>query len=246
MKALLLAAGFGTRLAPLTDTQPKCLVEICAVPLLDYWIYQLLDAGIEHILINTHYLPDAVRKHIQGSPFQDHITLVHEEELLGTAGTIRKNRSFFDNQTFFVAHADNLISCDLKDFIDAHKRRTKNIEITMMSFKTDTPKSCGILLTDANNTLLEFHEKVENPPSDLANAAVYIFEPTLLDYLDLIDEEAPDISLNVIPSYLGKIQVWHNHGYLRDIGTLAALEKANVDVTNNESLLSLNRNIRAS
>jgi len=112
MKALLLSGGFGTRLAPLTNTTPKCLVPIGGVPLMDYWLKQLVDFGIKDILINTHHLADKVREHVKYSPWAEYITLVHETELLGTAGTLRHNNAFFDTESFFVAHADNLAVLD--------------------------------------------------------------------------------------------------------------------------------------
>ena len=83
MRALLLAAGLGTRLRPLTETVPKCLVPIHGKPLLDYWLEHLFDAGIERVLINLHWLPDVVRAHVAASPWNDRIDLVHERESAG-------------------------------------------------------------------------------------------------------------------------------------------------------------------
>ena len=87
-RALLLAAGLGTRLRPLTNHVPKCLVPIKGKPLLGYWLDLLLRAGIERVLVNTHYLPDPVRRFCAESPWANRIDLVHEESLAGTAGTI--------------------------------------------------------------------------------------------------------------------------------------------------------------
>src|SRR5258708_3459839 len=113
MKALLLAAGLGTRLRPITNHIPKCLVPIKQKPLLAYWLDLLLPNGIDELLINTHYLPEAVEDFVNQSPWRDRITLVHEDELLGTGGTLLKNRNFFKNESFFIGHADNLTRFDL-------------------------------------------------------------------------------------------------------------------------------------
>jgi mannose-1-phosphate guanylyltransferase len=92
MRALLLAAGMGLRLLPITASRPKCMVEINGRPLLDYWLELLFEAGIERALVNTHWLPDQVTTFVQASRWADRIDLVHEEELLGTGGTVLANR----------------------------------------------------------------------------------------------------------------------------------------------------------
>src|SRR6185436_15356190 len=112
MRALLLAAGLGTRLRPLTDSVPKCLVPVQGRPLLDYWLELLAPGGIERMLINTHYLPQQVRDFVARSRWREGITLVHEEKLLGTGGTVLANRAFFGAAAFMVAHADNLTRFD--------------------------------------------------------------------------------------------------------------------------------------
>ena len=91
-KALLLAGGMGTRLKPLTDSIPKCLVPIGGKPLLAYWLESLSKAGVERILINTHYLSEQVIAFCKQSQYSQLLDLVHESALLGTAGTIRANR----------------------------------------------------------------------------------------------------------------------------------------------------------
>jgi mannose-1-phosphate guanylyltransferase len=108
LKAILLSAGVGTRLKPITDTIPKCLVRINGIPLMQIWIDLLINGGISKILINTHYLPNQVRDFIEQSKYRNKIELVHEGALLGTAGTLLANTSFFNNEPLLVAHADNL------------------------------------------------------------------------------------------------------------------------------------------
>lgn len=227
MKALLLAAGMGTRLRPITNTIPKCLVEIKGRPLLDYWLELLVDNGIYEILINTHYLHEKVFEYIHKHKYNKYITTVYEENLFGTGGTVLRNKGFFKNDSFMVIHADNLSKFDLASFIDSHKNRPKETELTMMLFQTDLPKTCGIVELDQNGVVLKFHEKVENPPGNLANGAVYIFESSIIQFLEKMDKEFIDLSTEVLPFYMNKIYTWENRGYHRDIGNLESLERAN-------------------
>lgn len=226
MRALLLAAGLGTRLRPITDRVPKCLVPIHGMPLLAYWLDLLLTAGIEQVMVNTHYLPGTVRAFVQSSPWRDKIMLVHEDVLLGTGGTILKNREFLAGGPFMLAHADNLTRFDVHAFMDAHARRQPGVEITMMTFDTDTPQSCGIVELDGRGIVLAFHEKSKTPPGNRANAAVYIFEPTVIEFLASLGKEFIDLSTEVLPKYLGRMQAFHNPDYHRDIGTPESLRLA--------------------
>src|SRR4051812_7326728 len=103
MRALLLAAGFGTRLRPITDTTPKALVPVHGRPLLGYWLDLLFEGGVERALINTHYLADQVRAFAAASPWRDRIDLTHEDELLGTGGTLVANRAYFAGRPLLLA-----------------------------------------------------------------------------------------------------------------------------------------------
>jgi mannose-1-phosphate guanylyltransferase len=226
MRALLLAAGLGTRLRPLTEHVPKCLVPIHGKPLLGYWFDLLLGNGIERVLVNTHYLAEVVREFVAGSPWRSRVALVHEERLLGTGGTVLANRAFFQGSAFLVAHADNLTRFDVQAFIQRHEARPPGVAITMMTFRTDSPQSCGIVEEDARGVVTAFHEKVANPPGNLANAAVYIFEPEVVNFLKRMGKEIIDLSTEVIPAFVGRIQTFHNAGYHRDIGTLESLRLA--------------------
>lgn len=226
MKALLLAAGFGSRLKPLTDTTPKCLVSVRGRVLLDIWLENLSRAGIGPFLLNTHHLGESVRQHIDRSPFRSAVTTVHEEHLLGTGGTLLSNRDFFDGESVLLAHADNLCVCDFREFVRAHEQRPAGTSITMMTFITETPESCGILELDDRAVVTAFHEKVPNPPGRLANGAVYVIEPEVLDEMETLQKSTIDFSTEVVPRFMGRINTWRNTGVLLDIGTPASLQLA--------------------
>lgn len=230
MRAILLAAGFGTRLRPVTDHVPKALVPIDGRPLLDYWLHSLFNSGFDEVLINTHYLADQVNDLVASSPFRDRIEVVHEETLLGTAGTIRKNAAFCSDAPCFVAHADNLCICDFNAFKAAHQHRPTAAQMTMMTFEAPDPTQCGIVKCDAAGLVQEFHEKVPNPPGTRASAAVYIMEPEVIRFIAQMDQPTPDLSVDVVPHFLGRILAWHNDRYHMDIGTLQTYGMAQIDI----------------
>ena len=231
MRALLLAGGMGLRLLPITATRPKCMVEINGRPLLDYWLELLFEAGIERALVNTHWLADQVTAFVRASRWADRIDLIHEDELLGTGGTVLANRAWFQEKPFIAAHADNLTDFDVCGFIEAHHARPAGHAITMLGFRTDTPRSCGILELDERGTVLAFHEKVDDPPGNLANGAVYIFEPEIVDAIAAMGRPVVDLSTEIIPRFIGRILCVETSGYHRDIGTPESLRRAIADTS---------------
>jgi len=226
VKALLLAAGLGARLRPITDTVPKCLVPIHGRPLLGCWFDLLFREGVERALVNTHYHAEAVEAFVARSPWSERIDVVYEPTLLGTGGTVLRNRAWFGRKAFMVVHADNLSRFPVREFIAAHRQRPAVAAMTMMTFDTDTPQNCGIVELDSRGLVQRFHEKVLNPPGTRANAAVYIFEGEVVDYLAGLGREVVDLSTDVIPAFLGRIFTYHNTGYHRDIGNLESLARA--------------------
>jgi len=224
--ALLLAAGLGTRLSPLTDVLPKCLAPIRGRPLLDYWLGPLVDAGIGPIVLNTHYLADCVADYVTNGRFAPFVTLTHEAELLGTGGTLIANAKRFEPGPLLVAHADNLSSFDIRAFFAAHAVRPAGSVMTMMTFTTDDPRSCGIVSTDARGLVDGFFEKVADPPGDHANAAVYIVEAEVIRFVEGLGSRIVDLSTEVLPHFVGRMSTWHNDVYHRDIGNLAAWRTA--------------------
>ncbi len=234
MRALLLAAGTGTRLRPLTLHVPKCLVEIGGQPLLERWLEMLFEAGIDRVLVNKHWLAEQVDSHCMSSRFGGRVDLVHEVELLGTAGTILANEPYFANESFLVAHADNLTDFDVNGLRAAHELRPKHCCMTMLAFDTDAPKSCGILELDDACVVQGFHEKVDDPPGSLANAAVYILEPEVIHYISTFGRNNVDFSTEVIPAFVGRILAVQTRGYHRDIGTPESLAAAVADVASGQ------------
>jgi len=226
MRTLLLAAGLGTRLRPITNSVPKCLVDINGKPLLDYWIELLSKSGVDEFLINLHYLPDAVMSYIESCRYPVKITTVYEDKLLGTGGTLLKNKLYFRDEPLILVHADNLSMFDVSDFFQRYEKREADVEITMMTFDSPNPKECGIVELDDLGIVRAFHEKVAAPPGRLANGAVYILSPSVLNFLETLGKEEIDFSTEVLPHFIGRINTFHNNIYHRDIGTVESLRVA--------------------
>jgi mannose-1-phosphate guanylyltransferase len=225
MRALLLAAGFGTRLRPLTDQVPKCLVSINGRPLLDYWLSALFDAGVERVLINTHWLAEQVNAFVDSHPQRASIDLVHEQVLLGTGGTIWANREWFNGSSFIVVHADNLTDVDIKYVLKSFEEAPAGTLAAMVSFRAEDPTACGIIEIDQQGMVIGFHEKVKNPPGNLANGAVYVFSSSIIEIIKSLGQ-ACDLSKDVIPSLLPKVKSVFHEGFFMDIGSPQALEVA--------------------
>jgi len=233
MKAFLLAAGLGSRLRPFTNIWPKCLMPINGYPLLGYWLRILEELDVSEVMLNKHHHSESVDRFLECNDFWGGVKTVFEEELLGTAGTLRNNYNFLKGGSVLVAHADNFCCCDFSNFISYHcDKRPKETLITMMTFTTENPSLCGIVETDEKGIVRAFHEKVKDPHGNVANGAVYIMEPEVFDWL-IDNPKATDLSLDVIPEFLGRIATWHNSNILKDIGSVGSLIDVQNDQCNN-------------
>ena len=227
MRALLLAAGLGTRLRPLTDVIPKCLVPIKNQPLLGIWLERLTQANITPLLINTHYLANQVEAFIKASLYRDQVKLVNELELRGTAGTLIANLNFFQGEDGMLIHADNYCLADFTAFQQAHRNRPPECLLTMMTFRTNIPSSCGIVELDNRSVVIGFHEKVSNPPGNLANGAVYILTAELLERMATDLHTVKDFSTEVLSRFVGHIYSYETSEIFLDVGTPESYERAN-------------------
>ena len=228
MKAFLLAAGLGTRLRPLTETTPKCLVPIKGKPLMEWWLELFAKHGVTEVLVNTHYLAEQVRSFI-GEWNSINATPVvkefYEETLLGSGGTVAANRGFIgDDEDFLICYADNLTDVDLTAFRKFHQ--THDGILSMALFHTNRPCECGIAALDESGRIAEFEEKPAHPKSNLANAGLYIARQQIFDYLPQTSGLL-DFGKDVLPQLVGRMYGWQTEGYLLDIGTIENYEKAN-------------------
>lgn len=228
-KVLLMAAGLGTRLRPLTDEIPKCLIPIAGRPLLDYWFDLFAQANLRDILINTHHLPEKVRAYI--NPINNlgrfKVQETFEPKLLGSAGTVHHNRKWIsDNQTALIIYADNLSNVDLRSFLSFH--HSHGGPMTMLLFRAPYPQRCGIAQLDQNSRIVEFVEKPQQPKGNLANGGIYAL--TASAWREMADMNKFDLGFDVLPAFVGRMHGWLWQGYHQDIGTIEVLEQAERDV----------------
>jgi mannose-1-phosphate guanylyltransferase len=226
VKAFLLAAGLGTRLRPVTDRTPKCLLPIGDRVLLDIWLDALAAVGVDEVLVNLHHLAPVVRAHLAGRTGGPAVRPAEEPVLLGSAGTLLAHREFVAGEEMFLAvNADNLTDFDLGRLVTAH--RTGDALATLTLFRAPRPSECGIVAVDGDR-VVGYVEKPADPPGDLANAGIYAFHPGVLDLLDPAAVGAPlDIGYDLLPRLVGRARAVALGGcYFLDIGTPAALARA--------------------
>ena len=199
---------------------------ICSKPLLEIWIDQLLELGVEQILVNTHYLSEQVEDFVM--KYQSNnmkLSTTFEKNLLGTAGTLMKNIDFIEGETLLI-HSDNFTTSNLKGLINKHRMKSNDTILTMLTFRTDFPENCGIVEIDSRGVVQTFHEKVSSPPGNLANGAIYIFDKNLVSWLKIQKRNLFDFSNDVLPYLTGRIQTWQTTDFFIDIGTPESLKSA--------------------
>jgi mannose-1-phosphate guanylyltransferase len=227
MKAFLLAAGLGTRLRPLTDTTPKCMLPIDGTPVIGLWLDALAEAGADEILVNLHHLPKIVHRYVIAHADRSvRICTVYEPELLGSAGTLLANKDWIDGEDFLVCYADGLTDFPLADLISAHRERAPGIDATIAAHRSRNPREAGILKVE-DGIMTAFTEKPEHPDSDLAASGIYAFSPAALGQPPRFPPL--DIGHHMLPHLVRRAQVIDIPGYFRDIGTPEAYEQAQRD-----------------
>jgi mannose-1-phosphate guanylyltransferase len=223
MKAFLLAAGVGSRLRPITDTIPKCMLAFDGRPLLDIWLDAFDRAGVDEVLINLHHLPDVVTGHLAQRAGPPVVHTFYERELLGSAGTLRANRQWVDGEEFFLAcNADNLTDFDLRSLIDAHSGHREAATLTV--FHSPNPSAGGVVELDGDGMVTSFVEKPSEPASDLVNAGMYALHPGLLDEIGAVPPQ--DIGYDLLPRLVGRARAVLVEGFFRDIGTAGTYRRA--------------------
>lgn len=217
MKAFLLAAGHGTRLRPITDTIPKCMVPIQGVPMLAIWLQYCNRIGIDEVLINLHAHAAPVREFLRQNVAATPVRIVEEQCLLGSAGTLRANRSWIaSDDLFWVFYADVLNCADFEGMLRLHRDRRP--AATLGVYEVTDPRRCGIVTINGDGVIEQFVEKPTNPSGNLAFSGLMIGTPEMLS---AIPEETPaDIGLHVLPRLTGRMVAFPIRDYLIDIGTM--------------------------
>jgi len=223
VKAIVLAAGVGSRLGALTQRTPKCLLPVGGRPLLDYWFDSLQQAGVSEVLINLHHQADQVRDYLAQRKSEMHTETLFEPELLGSAGTIRKAWDFVAREeNFFIVYADNFSRVNLSNPLAFHRAKGNPV-LTLVAYPTDEPQRCGILELDADGRVISFEEKPQQPRSSFANSGIHVASSGLHDYLPV--NRPSDLGFHVLPRLVGKMFGYVTDEYIQDIGTLETYDR---------------------
>jgi mannose-1-phosphate guanylyltransferase len=197
MKAMILAAGKGTRVRPITHTIPKPLIPILQKPVMEFLLELLRQHGFTQVMVNVSHLAEEIESYFRdGQRFGVEIGYSFEGrivdgelvgEALGSAGGLRKIQDFnpFFDGTFVVLCGDALIDLDLTSVIKQHKEKGALATVVTKSVPKESVSSYGVVVTDEKNRILSFQEKpsVEEALSTKINTGIYIFEPEIIDYI---------------------------------------------------------------
>ena len=234
MRAMVMAAGLGTRLRPITWEIPKPVVPVGNVAIVEHLVHALAAQGAPEIIANLHWFPDTVKKRLgDGSNHGAEITYSFEEELLGTAGGVRNVADFLtggDDDVFVVVAGDALTDIDLKALVADH--RANGGAATLAVKRVDDVSQFGVIIVDGEDRVQGFQEKPDPAEalSDRVNCMVYAFSAEIFDYFP--DDPAPDFAHDVFPLLLENDVAFHVHevaGYWNDIGTLPEYLQGNLD-----------------
>ena len=217
VKAFLLAAGRGTRLRPLTDTIPKCLVPIRGIPMLEIWLEVCRRAGIDEVLINLHTHADAVRSVLERRNQDIRVQLSEEPVLLGSAGTLLENREWIAQESsFWILYGDVLTAADLRKMFDFHSVRRPLATIGLN--QVEDPGRCGVVSFDEDFVVREFVEKPAYPSGNWVFSGLMLATPELLQR---IPRRLPvDLGFDVLPKLVGHMLGYPIRDFLIDVGTM--------------------------
>jgi mannose-1-phosphate guanylyltransferase len=227
---MVLAAGLGTRLRPLTYEITKPMVPVLDRPVMAH-IVDLLDRhGFEEVIANLHYFPDSIKSY-----FGERLSYRVEQELLGTAGGVRACADFFGSDPFVVISGDALTDIDLGAFAARH-REVGGIATLAVKKVSDT-REYGVVLHDRDGRITGFQEKPspEEALSDLGNCGIYIFEPEIFDYfparpfVDWAQDVFPTLLENDVPFHMHEVREYWN-----DVGSLSELRQGTFDALRGE------------
>ncbi len=239
MKAMILAAGKGKRLHPLTLERPKPLIPVANHPLIEYNLHLLKEYGIEEVAINLHYMGDKIKEHLgNGQRFGLRIVYSEEPVLLGTGGGIKKMRDFFEEEAFLIINSDILIEIDLQSAVDFH--RSRGAFATMVLRPNPDPVRYGTIETDESGRICEFLGKVRTEKSGLDKwmfTGIHVMGPEIMEFMP--DQETFCINRDVYAHWIRSDKPCYGYihkGYWRDLGTMEDYLQANIDLLDNKAL----------
>jgi mannose-1-phosphate guanylyltransferase/mannose-1-phosphate guanylyltransferase/phosphomannomutase len=232
---MVLAAGLGTRLRPLTYEITKPMVPVLDRPVMEHILDLLGKHGFDEVIANLHYFPDTIREY-----FGERLEYRYEAELLGTAGGVRACASFFGGEPFVVISGDALTDIDLTALVARH-REAGGVATLAVKQVPDT-REYGVVLHDREGRVTGFQEKPapEEALSSLGNCGIYVFDPQIFDYFparpfaDWAQDIFPVLLENDVPFYIHEVREYWN-----DVGSLSELQQGTFDALRGELRLQI-------
>lgn len=231
MKAVLLSAGLGERLRPLTNDIPKVMVPLAGKPLLQYTIESLASLGLKEFYLNLFWKGEVIKNHFgDGGKFGIYMTYLEEPVLWGTGYALKQMQSWLEDAEFLIVYGDKYLEFDFAKFFAWHKQ--KNGFGSIVVGKTANPLGAGIMLLDRENRIIKFKEKPkpEEVFSDLSNKGICIFKPQVFDYIP--DNELYDIGHDLIPKLISEQPIfgYYTDEKIVDVGTPEKYNKLNEEL----------------
>ncbi len=230
-RAMVLAAGFGTRLRPLTESIPKPLVPVANRPLLEYTFALLAAAGVREAIVNAHHLAERLEEGLRTlEPSGLELHLSRESRILGTAGGLKRAEAFLGAWTFLLLNGDFLVDLDLRRVLDFHREQRATATMVLMPDQT-----AGVLGVDPDGVIRRFiAPRPDDEPAGRLSCGftgIHVLEP---EVFRLIPPHRPwEINRQVYPELIGRgrrVCGYVHRGYWREAGDPAGLLAANRDL----------------
>jgi len=219
---MILAAGYGTRLRPLTYKVPKPMVPIMNRPILEHTIHLLRSHGIQEITVNLHHLPEIIKDHFgDGKKFGVKLHWSFEPEILGTAGGIKKAQQFLEGESFLVINSDVVVGIDLSKVMTFHKAQGSALTLVVR----EGGEQCDPIEVDANDRIVHMIDRSsKDKPDDttpILFTGIQVMEPEIFDRIpeDKFFGTTTDVFPGMLEDQLPMFAYWH-HGYWKDVGTI--------------------------
>lgn len=234
---MIMAAGAGTRLNPLTANIPKPMVPVVNMPIIELILRHLQKFGINNVIANTHYCAEAIHNAFGG---KNHLGInfsyVYEEALSGTAGGLKVCENFFEQgETFIVVSGDALTNVNIEELYNRHKKSGALASMALKEVPLEEVEHFGVVITDENSRIMEFQEKPkqEEAKSTLVNTGIYIFETDIFKYIP--ENTFYDFAKNVFPAIMSNKEIFCGFkidDYWNDIGTLSQYKSSSFEILN--------------
>lgn len=231
-KAMVMAAGVGSRLDPLTQSSPKPLIPVANIPIMEIILKHIKSYGINDVIANTHFLAEPIHQKFTNNNLGINFEYVYEETLSGTAGGVKKCEHFFDD-TFIVISGDALTDINIDNLVKQHKESGALATMALREVPMSEVPHFGVVVVDRNSKVIEFQEKppIEQAKSNLVNTGIYVFEKRIFDYIPA--NTFYDFAKNVFPAMMENNELLCAHiieEYWSDIGTLNQYKLSTSDI----------------